>query len=179
MTINRHVVLSGCSGGGKSTLLAELADRGFTTIPEPGRRIVEEESCRDGTALPWVDLTAFAKRAISLAAEDREHTAQTGGWVFFDRGLVDAAAALEHATGEPARDTLIQYSRYHSRVFLTPPWPEIYMNGIERRHDFESALNEYHRLVSTYENLGYEIRILPKVSVGERADFVMDVLAAQ
>ncbi|WP_445304366.1 AAA family ATPase [Neorhizobium sp. SOG26] len=55
---------------------------------------------------------------------DREHAARSGGWVFFDRGLVDAAA-LEHAAGEPALDTLIQSSRYYSRVFLTPPWPEM------------------------------------------------------
>ena len=37
---SRHVILSGCSGGGKSTLLADLAGRGFGTVSEPGRRIV-------------------------------------------------------------------------------------------------------------------------------------------
>ena len=177
MAISRHVVLSGCSGGGKSTLLAELAQRGFTTIPEPGRRIVEEELRGDGAALPWVNLAAFARRAISLSAKDRRGAIQSTGWVFFDRGLIDAAAALEHATGEPVADTLKQHDRYHSRVFLTPPWTEIYINDGERRHDFQSAVAEYHRLLSTYENLGYEISILPKVPVRERADFILDVLA--
>ena len=38
--VSRHVVLSGCSGGGKSALLAELSSRGFETVEEPGRRIV-------------------------------------------------------------------------------------------------------------------------------------------
>ncbi len=95
----QHVVLSGCSGGGKSTLLAELERRGFTTVPEPGRRIVQEEQSGDGNALPWVDLGAFAHRAIALAAADRRRTAGVDGWVFFDRGLVDAAVALQHATG--------------------------------------------------------------------------------
>ena len=98
----RHVILSGCSGGGKSTLLAELARRGFAVVEEPGRRIVEQELRSDGGALPWVDLAAFARRALDLAAEDRRRMSGASGWVVFDRGLVDAAVALQHATGEPA-----------------------------------------------------------------------------
>jgi predicted ATPase len=172
MTI-RHVVLSGCSGGGKSTLLAELARRGFATVPEPGRRIVEEELRGDGAALPWVDLAAFAGRAIAMAAEDRRRMAGAPGWVFFDRGLIDAAAALEHATGRPARDVLAPHPRYHPRVFLTPPWPEIYATDAERRHDLSEAVEEYERLVEAYRGLGYETCVLPKVSVGERAEFVL------
>ena len=69
---DRFVVLSGCSGGGKSTLLAELRRRGHATVDEPGRRIVKEESADGGTALPWIDLTAFARRAIEVALADRE-----------------------------------------------------------------------------------------------------------
>lgn len=111
--IIRHVVLSGCSGGGKSTLLGELERRGFQNVPEPGRRIVEEELRGDGAALPWVDLAAFARRAIAVAAENRRRVADAPGWIFFDRGLVDAAVALEHATGRPARDTLAPQPRYH------------------------------------------------------------------
>ena len=63
---DRFVVLSGCSGGGKSTLLAELRRRGHATVDEPGRRIVKDESADGGTALPWIDLAAFARRAIEL-----------------------------------------------------------------------------------------------------------------
>ena len=40
---NKLVVVSGCSGGGKSTLLTEMARRGDTVMPEPGRQIVNEE----------------------------------------------------------------------------------------------------------------------------------------
>lgn len=32
MTASRHVVITGCSGGGKSTLLAELARRGHAVV---------------------------------------------------------------------------------------------------------------------------------------------------
>jgi predicted ATPase len=95
------VVISGCSGGGKSTLLTELGRRGYMTVEEPGRRIVKEELLGNGLALPWVNEAAFARRAIALALADRAKAIGHGGWVFFDRGLIDAAAALQHLTGEP------------------------------------------------------------------------------
>jgi predicted ATPase len=52
MDTNRFVVLSGCSGGGKSTLLIELGRRGYATEEEPGRRVVKEEMLGGGLALP-------------------------------------------------------------------------------------------------------------------------------
>lgn len=176
-TGGRHVVLSGCSGGGKSSLLAELSQRGFATVPEPGRRIVQREVQGSGAALPWVDLGAFAVKAVVLAAEDRKAAAHVPGPVFFDRGLVDAAVALEHATGNPARQTLADHESYHPQVFLTPPWPEIYVHDPERRHGFDDATAEYDRLLAAYVDLGYEAIILPKAGVTDRADFVLDCLS--
>nr|WP_298096635.1 AAA family ATPase [uncultured Shinella sp.] len=170
---DRFIVLSGCSGGGKSTLLEELRRRGHATVEEPGRRIVQEELASGGTALPWLDLTAFARRAIAMALADREAMRDQTGLVFFDRGLIDAAAALEAQTGEPVLASLAAQHRYNAHVFLTPPWPDIYVGDPERRHGFEAALAEYERLERTYPALGYETVILPKVSVAERADVLL------
>lgn len=187
-----YVIISGCSGGGKSTLLAELGRRGFATVPEPGRRIVAEQrrlndqaqSCHAQTApaLPWVDMAAFARRAIAMALDDRAAVAAAGtgagsGWTFFDRGLIDAAVALQHATGEPAVETLGRAHRYHPRVFLTSPWPAIYHHDDARTHDLKTAIAEYHRLCAAYAALGYTATILPLASVQDRADLVLERLA--
>jgi predicted ATPase len=170
-------VISGCSGGGKSALLAELGRRGHVTVEEPGRRIVREELLGDGSALPWVDGAAFARRAIALALADRDAASCALGWVFFDRGLIDAAAALQHRTGEPTLAAFGQAHRYHHRVFLAPHGPEIYVTDAERRHGLDRAIAEYERLLNIYPSLGYEVTILPKISVPERADFVLNALA--
>jgi predicted ATPase len=170
---DRFVVISGCSSGGKSTLLTELGRRGHTTVEEPGRRIVKEELLGRGLALPWVDGIAFARRALEVALADRIVAGRSAGWVFFDRGLVDAAAALWHLTGEPTLETLGPLHRYHHRILMAPPWPEIYVTDAERRHDLSAAVAEYQRLLKVYPSLGYEVTILPKVSVSERADFVL------
>jgi len=177
MNTDRFVLISGCSGGGKSTLLLELARRGYATVDEPGRRIVKSEMLGEGLALPWVDEISFARHVIALALTDRETISDPAGWVFFDRGLIDAAAALQHLTSEPALATMGQALRYHSRAFLAPPWPEIYAVEPERRHGLNAAIAEYRRLLDVYPSLGYEVIILPKVSPPERADFVLDILA--
>ncbi|KZS52350.1 MULTISPECIES: AAA family ATPase [Rhizobium] len=177
--MNRLVLISGCSGGGKSTLLAELGRRGHAIVEEPGRRIVRQELEENGTALPWIDMAAFARRAIDTATADHAAASAQTGWVFFDRGLIDAAAALQHLTGEPVLKKMSAVHRYNSSVFLTPPWPEIYVNDPERRHGFDEAVAEYDRLAAIYPMLGYEVVMLPKVAVADRADFVLDRLSRE
>ncbi len=169
------VILSGCSGGGKSTLLAELSRRGHATVEEPGRRIVRQETSGQGTALPWIDMEAFARRAVAMSLGDRENAPATG-WVFFDRGLVDAASALHAVAADGLLHELKNSHRYNSRVFLTPPWPEIYVSDGERQHDFSAALTEYERLLRDYHALSYDPVVLPKVSVSERANLILEML---
>jgi len=104
---------------------------------------------------------------MRIALADRAAVGALDGWVFFDRGLIDAAAALEHMTGKPVLTALGPANRYHQRVF-----------DPERRHGLDVALAEYSRLLETYPSLGYKVLILPKVGVSERADFVLNTLEA-
>jgi predicted ATPase len=113
---------------------------------------------------------------MAIALADRAAAGSLDGWVFFDRGLIDAAAALEHMTSKPVLTALSQANRYHRRVYLAPPWPEIYETDPERHHGLDVALAEYSCLLETYPSLGYEVLILPKVGVSERADFILNTL---
>jgi predicted ATPase len=174
--MDRFVIISGCSGGGKSTLLNELQRRGFAVIEEPGRRIVEHEMKTGGSALPWINGAAFARRAIDLSISDLAAAEQLPGWVFFDRGLIDAASYLQHLTGKSLLGGLRHVHRYNKTVFLTPPWREIYANDDERRHGFADAVAEYERLYKVYPSLSYEISLLPKTDVVSRADVILTVL---
>lgn len=171
--MDRFIIILGCSGGGKSTLLEELARRGFSVIEEPGRRIVAAELAGDGKALPWVDAEAFLRKAIALSLEDLERAGTLPGPVFFDRGLLDAASGLAEMTGEPVLQRLAELWRFNEAVFLTPPWPEIYRQDAERQHGLDAAIVEYERLLRDYPALGYEVVELPKAPVAERADFVL------
>lgn len=177
--MDRFVVLSGCSGGGKSALIEALAAGGFDVVPEPGRRIVREELARGGDALPWTNAHAFAQRAIRMACDDWETArSSTSGFVFFDRSLIDAASAIEEITGVNSAATAVNAHRYARRVFFTPPWPEIFHGDRERRHSFDAAAAEYERLREAYAAFGYEVQILPKRPVAARVEIILAGLTA-
>jgi predicted ATPase len=176
--MDKFILLSGCSGGGKSTLLAELKSRGYNTVEEPGRRVVEAEQARGGNALPWTDIEAFLHRTLDLAITDHKEAQAREGPVFFDRGVVDAAVALGHVTGNATAVQLAGAYRYSQTVFLAPPWLEIYTNDEARRHGMTEAVAEYARLEAAFPTLGYRTHVLPKAPVEARAAHVLSVLGA-
>ncbi|NTJ43116.1 AAA family ATPase [Agrobacterium larrymoorei] len=171
--MDNFVIISGCSGGGKSTLLAELSARGFSAVEEPGRRVVQQQMAANGHALPWIDLRTFLLEAFALAKSDYEAAGSRSGTIFFDRGLIDAASALRQLGEDSYYEMMRKSFRYQKRVFLTPPWPEIYITDAERRHGLDDATEEYERLVRDYDELGYAIVLLPKISVEERVQLIL------
>lgn len=174
--MNRRILITGCSSGGKSTLIAALSYLGHTTVAEPGRRIVDRENKIDGSALPWVNFEKFAQQAFETAHQDFMDAKDLQHDVFFDRGLIDAAVALKLATGTPLVKTLRNVPRYDVNVFIAPPWPEIFEQDENRPQDFTSAVDEFNRISSALIELGYNSVTLPKAKVQDRAAFILDYL---
>lgn len=173
------VMISGCSGGGKSTLLEELSRRGFSTCEEPGRQVVREQLFIGGDALPWTGLALFVELTISRSINFMTEASRRGGRTFFDRGIVDQIAGLEQA-GHAVPPTYLRAAerlRYRRQVFLLPPWPEIYRNDAERRHDLTTAIEAFHHLENAYLRFGYDLVEVPRMDVRERADFIISALS--
>jgi len=173
--INKNfVVISGCSGGGKSSLLSELASRGYVVVLEPGRQIVKEQTIIEGVALPWVDLHKFLDLALSRYLFQYNSQKEQQQFVFFDRGIVDAHQINQ---SQPKYfENAAEKFRYNRLVFLVPPWKEIFASDAERKHSFEDAKREFDELLIKYKNFRYEIILVPKLSVKERADFILEKL---
>lgn len=172
------VVISGCSGGGKSTLLEELGQRGFRTFAEPGRQIVKEQTATGGPALPWVDAQAFGELCIARTMNRMIEAVEAKDYVFFDRSLIDPIAWFDsRQQNVPAHwIRAAETFRFYAIVFLVPPWPEIFENDTERKHSFDDALAEYRSLPLIYERFGYRPVIVPKAPVTDRTDFILQTL---
>jgi predicted ATPase len=170
------VIISGCSGGGKSTLISELARRGYQVFREPGREIVKEQLQIGGTALPWEsDFSLFAELCASRTMNRYNSLGSVSRPVFFDRSLVDwVGGRLRTPPSHLVKAAEIY--RFHRRVFLTPPWPEMYRMDAERRHSLDEAIAEYDQSLKTYPLYGYETVLVPRLSVVERADFVLNAM---
>jgi predicted ATPase len=153
-----YVIISGCSGGGKSTLLSELVKRGYSVVLEPGRQIVKEQHAINGDALPWTNPQKFLDLALSRYIYQFNSQKQTDQFIFFDRGIIDAVQ-LDLPQSSYFQNAANNF-RYNRLVFLVPPWKEIFANDAERKHDFESAKKEFDlTFLSRKNNFGFSKQI--------------------
>lgn len=169
-------VLTGASGGGKSSIVAALGERGFIIAPEPGRAIVREQLATGGDATPWQDPLKFRELLFARSKEVYEAMAGAPGPVFFDRGMVDAMA-YSRLLGLPVPDewlAIVGHCRYAGTVFVTPPWRQVFRNDGERRKSWPEVLADYRATVEAYGAFGYRLVEVPRLAVAERATFVLN-----
>ncbi|MBF9034500.1 AAA family ATPase [Rhodobacterales bacterium HKCCE2091] len=166
----RRILITGCSGAGKSSLIDALAARGHQVAREPGRRVIRAETRQGGTGLPWADADRFARLCARIAAADWEGARI--GTVFFDRGVPDAAFALRRRGHGPEAEALLARYTYDDPVFLAPPWPALFEADEDRRHGLDDAIAEYEDIAAGLSGLGRKVAILPELPVGERADWL-------
>ncbi len=167
-------VITGGPGSGKTTLLLELEKSGYPSAAEVARQIIQEQVNANGEALPWRDRRLYLELMLERSIKSyKEHA--TAGIMFFDRGIPDclAYARLIGLQNDQFVRSAGERYRYAPTVFLAPPWREIYTTDTERKQDFEEAVRTWHLLGEAYEELGYELVLLPTVTAEERADFVV------
>jgi predicted ATPase len=171
----RLFVLTGGPGSGKTTLIEALARAGHAGSLEAGRAIIQDQVAIDGPALPWRDPRSFAE--LMLCWEIRSwHMADSHAVTFFDRGVPDVVGYMR-LLGLPVpahMHNAAQSFRYNGRVFITPPWPEIFQSDRERKQTLDEAVRTYDAMVSTYTHYGYELIELPRATVEDRVRFVLE-----
>lgn len=171
----RFFIVTGGPGSGKSSLVSELEKRGYAGSTEAGRGIIQDQIATGGRGLPWDDRLLFAE--LMLAWEMRSyHAAElTEGPVFFDRGVPDVIGYLRlcQLPIPEYMKTAEKLFRYNQTVFIAPPWQEIFRQDAERKQDFEEAVRTYEALMKTYQEQKYSLVELPRVSLDQRAEFVL------
>lgn len=171
----RFFVLTGGPGSGKSSLVDALQRAGFGRSIEAGRGIIQAQVAIGGRAVPWTDPILFAELMLSWEIRSYQMAQQETGPVFFDRGVPDVLGYL-HLMKLPVPDHVkkaAEIFRYNRRVFMAPPWQEIFQQDRERKQDFDEAIRTYEALVTTYTALRYELVELPRVPLAERVHFVL------
>lgn len=166
-------VLTGGPGVGKTTLLHALRSRGEVCVDESARAVIREQLESGGRAVPWIDPEAFALAAAARDAARFDALAGETRRVFFDRGVMDSWRANGVAPA-PAVAEALRTRRYNRRVFVAPPWREIYQTDAERRQDWAEAEATFGRILQNLDELGYEPVVLPKVSVEDRVAFALE-----
>jgi predicted ATPase len=168
----RLFVITGGPGSGKSTLLDALEREGFARTVEAGRAIIRDQQAIDGPAIR--DPALFAELMLGWELRSYRMAQDLQGPVLFDRGVPDVVGYLRlMQLPVPAHvERAAALFRYNRRVFVAPPWAEIFAPDAERKQSFEEAVRTYEAMIAAYTAFGYDLVELPRCSIAERAAFL-------
>jgi predicted ATPase len=167
-------VLTGGPGVGKTTLLRHLANLGEFAVEENARAVIRDNVETGGQAVPWMDNNAFVEQTAARDIANFDRLAGETRRVFFDRGIADNYRA-NGAEPSAALIEAIRTRRYNRRVFVFPPWREIYRTDAERKQDWDEAERTFGKVLAVLPELGYEPVVVPKDDVAARAAFVLNL----
>jgi predicted ATPase len=170
-------VITGASCSGKSTLIDQLTDEGYKTLPEAARLYFEGEFARGRTIDELRADPAKMTRIIMDLMLELTHGLQPSETTFLDRGLPDAPAFYRLVAMNPndvLQDCLVY--RYAS-VFVLDRLP--YQKDDVRAGDDDIADYFESWLLRDYAALGYDVIRVPVLPREERLKFVLDKLTSQ
>jgi predicted ATPase len=174
---SQQIVITGGPGAGKTTLLNELHSRGYTVVAESARAVIEARLAAGLSPRP--PPLEFAQALLRLDLEKHQQHAHSTGLVFYDRSAIEALGMLDEAAPLLEKELTAQLAtfRYHTQVFVLPPWEAIFINDAARDQSFTDAVRIHGAITSWYQRCGYAIIEVPRLNVGERADFVVNELS--
>jgi predicted ATPase len=170
------IALVGGPGCGKTTLLQSLAAQGFKTLPEGSSLIIQDERVL-GNNEPWKQRETFQRKILNQQLNLLASIRDFDGPVFSDRGIPDGIAYFYFDAQEPFNELRIaaQNTRY-DLVFMLDFLENYDLDG-EIRHEDQKEAAKIHALIKkAYEDLGYNLIIVPAMSVEDRAALVLSVL---
>jgi len=173
--MQKKIVITGGPGSGKSVVINELIQRDYVCMPEISREVTLNARKSGIEQLFLNEPMLFSKLLLEGRKSQYLEAERTGAEiVFFDRGLPDVNAYLDHfnIVYDDYFDKMVETYVYH-KIFIMPPWPDIYQIDNERYEDFDQASEIFRSIEKIYMRLGYELISVPPGTVEERVDFIL------
>ena len=173
------IVIIGGPGTGKTTIIDGLVAKGHCCYPEISREVTLEAK-KQGIEQLFLEKPLLLSELLleGRKKQFQNATKEPHEIVFIDRGIPDVLAYM-HYIGDSYPATFDAACREHtySKIFILPPWEEIYISDAERYENFEQAKLIYNHLTETYQNYGYKLIEVPKDTMNNRILFILDEIS--
>jgi len=170
-------VITGAPCSGKTTLIGELADKGFRTVPESGRAYVERELAKGRTADEILGNGAILQRGILGLQLRSERRLPVNEVAFLDGGSPSCLTYFRVMGLNPNAILAECFHHRYASVFLLDRFP-FQQDGVRFEDDATAGLiDEW--LSRDYSALGYRVVRVPVLPVKDRRTFILESLSEQ
>lgn len=174
----KKIVITGGPGTGKSSIIHALEAKGEHCVHEISREVTLEAQKEGVDQLFLEKPLLFSEKLLEgRLRQFREASATSAKHIFLDRGLPDVVAYMDYFETrypEVFGETCMEHQ--YDLVFFLPPWKEIYTSDNERYETYEEAVKISEYLYNTYVKFGYTPVEIPKASIIERTEFILNKL---
>ncbi len=168
------VVITGAQCTGKTSVIENLKELGYHTLPEAARAVIEEQEKIKSNALPWKDKLAFQNLVLKKQIEQERSIPENAEIVFLDRGIPDGIAYLRVAGIPVPEEYYFAAEKYrYDSVFLLEELP-FYENDNARKESPDERKIIQREIKNVYEELGYRVVEVPFMSVEERVRYILE-----
>ena len=177
---NNFYIITGGPGVGKTTVLNELEKTGYSVVPENAREIIKEQIVTKGDGLPWKNKELYIDLMLKASVDSYKlaEANDSSSICFFDRGILDALCYAEMVglgISDEMNEIIINH-QYNNKVFIFPPWFEIYRTDNERKQTWKEAELTFQKVKETYLKYSYDIIEVPKDTVENRKSYILENL---
>lgn len=168
------VAITGAPSSGKTSVIEELARRGFATQGEVARELIEA-LLKDGKTISEIrqnpeNAKELQRRIIDLKFT-REKALDPERTVFMDRGMADSVTYFRIAGLDTQEAERMSRIFHYRAVFLFDRLPLV--KDSARIESEIEAVRIDKMLAEDYKALGYELIRVPVMPVMARADFIL------
>lgn len=179
----KKIVITGGPSTGKTSVINKLEKEGHYCVHEVIRKMTADKIQEEGKVLfttnPILSVSDPLKFNHDLLKKRTEQykavTDTLNELIFFDRGIPDIIGYMQcfGQTFGSEFENAGKTFRY-DQVFHMPPWREIHVMDAQRFENYEESLRIDTCLLAAYKNLDYIPIKVPKKSIEDRVDFILD-----
>ena len=172
----KKIILTRAPGTGKSSIINKLKENNYKCFNEVWDENFKNPSTnKDSNQIIDFSRFLFDERKKHFEINEIESNFKKN-IIFYDRSLIDIISYLKTYNKSFPKEwtNYINLKYYYNKVFYCPLWSEIYVKNKMRLEEYDETINIDKNMRKLYKELNYNIIEIPKKSINERVEFILD-----